>query len=98
MILKVWGDFPLISIRIWKTPLNFRVNSGFTYNPNFRVDSPPLSMGMQMLNVITIVAMFTIVAINHNCCNIINHKCCNSNHHCRNFSKIFGLVNVYRRN
>ena len=85
MILKVRGDFPLISIRIWKTPLNFYINSRFTYNPNFHVDSPPLSIGMQVLDVITIVAMFTNVAINHNCRNMINDKCRNSNHNCRNF-------------
>ena len=43
-------------------------------------------------DVITIVAMFTIVAknhncrnANHNCCNVINHNCRNANHNCHNF-------------
>ena len=33
------------------------------------------------VDLITIVAIFTIVAINHNCRNT-NHNCCNSNHDC----------------
>ena len=37
--LQVWGNFPLILTPILKLPLNFRVDSCFTYNPNFRVDS-----------------------------------------------------------
>ena len=39
--LQVWGNFPLISTAILKFPLNFHVDSRFTYNPNFRVDSLP---------------------------------------------------------
>ena len=40
-------------------------------------------------DVITIVAMFTIVAIDHNCRNINHscrkkHNCRNANHHCCN--------------
>ena len=47
--LQVWGNFPLISTPIWKFPLNFRVDSRFTYNPNFHVDSlhqQPKSLGI----------------------------------------------------
>ena len=37
--LQVWGNFSLILIMILNVPLNFRVDSCFTYNPNFRMDS-----------------------------------------------------------
>ena len=37
--LQVRGNFPLIQTLIWKFPLDFRVDSRFTYNPNIRVDS-----------------------------------------------------------
>ena len=37
--LQVWRNFPLISTPIWKFPLNFHVDSRFTCNPNFHMDS-----------------------------------------------------------
>ena len=47
--LQVWRNFPPNSTPIWKFPLNFRVDSRFTYNPNFHVDSlhqQPKSLGI----------------------------------------------------
>ena len=47
--LKVWGNFLLTSTPIRKFPLNFCVDSHFTWNPNFRVDSlhhQPPSLGI----------------------------------------------------
>ena len=37
--LQVWGNFPLILSPIYKLPLNFHMDSRFTYKPIFRVDS-----------------------------------------------------------
>ena len=53
-------------------------------------------------DVITIVAMFTIVAknhnrrnVNHNCRNLISHNCRNANHNCHNFfENLFVHVNI----
>ena len=49
--LQVWGNFSFISTVIKKFPLNFRVDSCFTYNRNYRVDSlhqQPPSLGIPL--------------------------------------------------